>query len=194
MQARVAPVFFHDECVGATVVVEPAAGARDQPASAGYLGVVATISQSLVRDDPPATVLGTAVEGVARALDADHVAFVELLGTGELAVLAATGGQPLGPGPATGPFGSHVAFAAQSARPIVVRDFGSERRFDRGPLAGEQAAVSGVCAPVRWAGGGEGGLCVHSSARRLALTSADITFVQTAANLGALALARGRGA
>jgi GAF domain-containing protein len=129
------------------------------------------------------------VEGVSRSLGADHVAFVEARRpSGEDLVLAATGGQPVGVWPATGPFGSHLAFAMQSHRPIVVRDFAAERRFDRGPLAGEQAGVSGLCSPVRWTGG-EGALCVHSSTEHLALTSADVTFVQSAPNLCALALA-----
>jgi PAS domain S-box-containing protein len=194
LRIHVAPLLAHDVCIGATIAATTTAEA-DHPASGSFQGVIAAISQSLLRDDPLQTIVDTAVEGVARALGADHVVVLELRrADNEQIVFAATGGQAAGSGPATGPFGSHVAFAIQSHRPIVVRDFAAERRFDRGPLAGEQAAVSGVCVPVQWTGGGEGALCVHSSTDHLAMTSGDITFVQSAANLCALARARGTGA
>jgi hypothetical protein len=193
LRVRVGPLLAHDVCIGATIAAEPAeaATAADQPTSTSFQGVIATISQAMLRGDPTESIVATAVEGVSRALGADHVAFVELRrGSNEHTVLAATGGQATGPAPATGPFGSHLAFAIQSHRPIVVRDFSSERRFDRGPLAGEQAAVSGLCLPVQWPGGGEGALCVHSATDHLAMATGDVTFVQSAANLCALTLAR----
>jgi PAS domain S-box-containing protein len=170
---------------GAAIVVERAAGP-----SQSFAGVIAAITQALLRGDAVQTILDTAVEGIARSLGADHVVFAELRrATNEVEVVAAAGGAPVGPSPTTGAFGSHLAFALQAHRPIVVRDFGTERRFDRGPLPGERGAESGICVPVQWLGG-EGAVCAHSSTTRLALTSDDVTFLQSAANLCALALDR----
>jgi PAS domain S-box-containing protein len=183
---RVQPLLVDGQLVGATVAIEPAAAT-----SQGFAGVIATISQALLRGDEVQTILDTTVAGIARGLGADHVAFVQLArSTNELAVLAATGGATVGASPMTGPFGSHVAFALQAHRPIVVRDFATERRFDRGPLPGEQTAASGLCVPVQWSGGGDGAVCAHSSTTSMAMTSNDVGFVQAAANLCAVALDR----
>ena len=191
---RASPLVLHGTNAGATFVAAThdasASDPSGHPAGDGFQAVVATISQALLAGDETSSILATAVEGVARALAADHVAFVELhRSSGEQVVLASTVDEPAPTAPPTGPFGSHLAFAVQSQRPIVVRDFATERRFDRGPLAGERRGVSGVCVPVRWGDAGEGALCVHSSSRALPLSSADITFIQSAANLCALALA-----
>jgi GAF domain-containing protein len=76
----------------------------------------------------------------------------------------------------------------QSQRPIVVTDFDAERRFDRGPLRGEQAAKSGVCVPVRWRPDGQGAMSVHTSSEFRRFGAAEVTFIQSAANVCALAL------
>jgi PAS domain S-box-containing protein len=161
----------------------------DASRSTGSHAVIAALTQSLLLGEPPDAVVDTAVTGVRRALDADHVAFVEVVRpTAELAVVAAVGESGPSSLPASGPFGSHVTFAVQSQRPIVVNDFDSERRFDRGPLAGEQSAKSGVCVPVRWRPEGQGALSVHCSAEHRRFGASEVTFIQSAANVCALAL------
>jgi GAF domain-containing protein len=170
-------------------VVAPSEPPDDAATGTATHSVVAAVTQSMLAGEPVATVLDTAVRGIGRALDASHVSFVEVRKPGgELEVLASTVDEPAQTFPATEPFGSHVGFALQSLRPIVVRDFEAERRFDRGPFAGEQAARSGLCVPVRWGADGVGALSVHSPDARPELGAVEVTFVQAAANVCALAL------
>ena len=118
-----------------------------------------------------------------------HVSFVEVVPTtGELAIVASTADEAQRTFPPAEPFASHVGFSLQSQRPIVVQDFDVERRFDRGPFAGEQAARSGLCVPVRWRPDRLGALSVHSSVARRDLGPTEVTFVQSAANVCAIAL------
>ena len=178
---------------GAVVVIVDVVG-DDQPEpdagrSTAYHGVVAALTQSVLAGAPPEAVVETAVRGVGRALDASHVSFVQVLpASGELAVVASTADEPGRKLPPAEPFASHVGFSLQSQRPIVVEDFDLERRFDRGPLAGEQEARSGLCVPVRWRPDRLGALSAHSAVGRRALGPTEVTFVQSAANVCALAL------
>ena len=173
--------------VAVDIVSEPEP-LRDDGTSTAYHGVVAALTQSVLAGDEPAAILDTAVQGIGRALGASHVTFVELRRpTNEVAVLASTVDEPSSY-PPSAPFGSHVGFAVQSQRPIAVTDFDAERRFDRGPLAGEQAARSGLCVPVRWRPDGSGALSVHSADERRDFGPAEVTFFQSVANVCALAL------
>jgi PAS domain S-box-containing protein len=193
-QVRAVPLLDPDgRPAGATVVLIDVVPSPEVPdgvgASTAYHGVVAALTQSVLNGEPAAAVVETAVRGIARALEATHVAFIEVLRpSASLAIVASTADEPGTSHAATEPFGSHVAFAVQSQRPIVVQDFDTERRFDRGPFAGEQAARSGLCVPVRWRPLGEGALCVHSAEARRDLGPIEVTFVQSAANVCALAL------
>jgi GAF domain-containing protein len=189
---RVLPLVAPEGSPGAIVVTVDVVGQPepgvDAGTSTGYHGVVATLTQSVLAGGPTDEVLDTAVRGVSRALDATHVSFVEFRrDAGEIVVLASTA-EEANPVASAQPFGSHVGFALQSQRPIVVQDFDAERRFDRGPLAGEQSARSGVCVPVRWRPDGLGAMSVHIPDARRALGSTEVTFVQSAANVCALAL------
>jgi PAS domain S-box-containing protein len=192
VQVRVAPLQRGVRVEGAVIVTVDVAEDGDAHArvraSTAYHGVVATLTQSVLLGEPALTVVETAVLGIGRALEVEHVTFL-IAGRppGTLSVVASTSEKP-GPtaSPAT-PFGSHAAFAMQSQRPIVVEDFALERRFDRGPLAGEQGAKSGLCVPVRWGPEGLGVLSVHTAAAR-AFGPVEVTFVQSAANVCALAL------
>lgn len=178
-----------DGAVVVAIDVVPQEKASEVGTSTAYHGVVAALTQSVLSGDAPETVVETAVRGVGRALDASHVSFVEVVPPdGELAVIASTAGERSRTYPRAEPFASHVGFALQSQRPIVVPDFDLERRFDRGPFAGEQEARSGLCVPVRWRSRGLGAISVHSSAGRRELGPTEVTFVQSAANVCAIAL------
>ena len=188
-QVRVLPL----DPFGAVVVVVDAVPQGDHPSTVGTStashGVVAALTQALLTGAPAESVVDTAVRGVARALDASHVSFIEVVPPGgELAVVASTADEEGRVYPPAEPFGSHLGFSLQSQRPIVVSDFDVERRFDRGPFAGEQAARSGLCVPVRWQPDRLGAISVHSSAERRDLGPTEVTFVQSAANVCALAL------
>ncbi|HUP85687.1 MAG TPA: PAS domain-containing protein [Acidimicrobiales bacterium] len=192
-QIRVVPLNGEDGAPDGAIVMTVDVSGRHRPgdesSSAAYHGVVAALTQSVLAGDPASAVVETAVRGVARALDASHVAFVESARpTGDLVVLASTAEEPASTLPASEPFGSHIAFSLQSQRPITVQDFEAERRFDRGPLAGEQAARSGVCVPVRWQPDGRAAIAVHCTARPRTFGPIEVTFVQSAANVCALAL------
>jgi PAS domain S-box-containing protein len=191
-QVRVLPLDAASPRAGAIVVTVDVVAQPDTDVDVGvstaYHGVVATLTQSVLAGGSPEAVLDTAVRGVSRALDASHVSFVEVhQASNEIVVLASTADEPNATAPVE-PFGSHVGFALQSQRPIVVQDFSAERRFDRGPFAGEQSARSGVCVPVRWRPVGQGALSVHSADARRELGPIEVTFVQSAANVCALAL------
>ena len=188
-QVRVVP--YAGGAIVALVDVATSAGdAADASASAASHGVVATLTQAVLTGESSATVIETAVQGVARALDASHVSFVEVTRPeGNLVVRASTtDGEPGLTMPPAAPFSSHVGFALQSQRPIFVQSFAVEKRFDRGPLAGEQEARSGFCVPVRWRPEGLGAISVHSADERHDLTPMEVTFVQSVANVCALAL------
>jgi PAS domain S-box-containing protein len=192
-QVRVLPLVGDGGGIEGTVVVAVDLITEQEPlddtgTSTAYHGVVAALTQSVLSGEPPSAVVETAVRGISRALDASHVAVLEAVPSGDLVLLASTADEPASTLPATGPFGSHVAFALQSQRPITVLDFDAERRFDRGPLAGEQVAKSGMCVPVRWRPDGQAVLAVHCAAGRREFGPIEVTFVQSAANVCALAL------
>lgn len=184
-QVRVVPL----DPAGAVVVAVDVVPQPDDGSNTAYHGVVAALTQSVLAGEPPEAVLETAVRGVGRALGASHVSFVEVVRpAGGLAVLASTADEAGRTFPPSEPFGSHVAFALQSQRPIVVADFDAERRFDRGPFAGEQVAQSGLCVPVRWRPDGQSAISVHVSSGPRDLGPIEVTFVQSAVNVCALAL------
>lgn len=199
-QVRVLPLYAGPGRAGAIIIAVAVAAdhaASQRPdtststsTSTAYHGVIAAVTQSILTGVAPKVAIETAVRGVGRALDASHVSFLEVVpDTGELAVVASTADEPSRTYPPVDAFGSHVGFALQAERPIVVHDFDTERRFDRGPSAGEQAARSGLCVPVRWRPHGRGAMTVHSSSTVWRdLGSSEVTFVQSAANVCALAL------
>lgn len=188
-QVRVLPLEPEGAVVVAVDVVPQDDPTADAGTSAAYHGVVAALTQAVLAGAPPETIVETAVRGVSRALDASHVSFLEVVPPdGALEVIASTPGDPCRRYPPAEPFGSHVGFSLQSQRPILVEDFDAERRFDRGPFAGEQHARSGLCIPVRWGAQGTGAICVHSSVARRDLGPAEVTFVQSAGNVCAIAL------
>lgn len=179
---------------GAIVVLVDVATAsavpHDTASDTAYHGVVAALTQAILSGASAGAVLETAVRGIGRALGATHVSFVEVVAPGgDLVVLASTTpGEAGRPAMTSEPFGSHVGFAIQSRRPIVVQDFAAERRFDRGSLRGEQEARSGICVPVRWRPNSLGAVSVHSADEHRDLGPTEVTFVQSAANVCALAL------
>jgi PAS domain S-box-containing protein len=192
VQVRVRPIRppAAERCTGASVAIVDitSSDASDTDTPSAYTSVLATVSQSLLHGHPVEQILQTTLDGVGRALAMEHAAFVEAdTRSGELRVLAAVGGQDLGPLPPRGPFGSHATFAVHAERPIIVPDFASERRFDRGPMLGEVQAACGLCAPVRWRRG-QGALSAYGVELR-PLGPGEVSFVQSAANLCALALA-----
>lgn len=188
-QLRVLPLDPAGAIVVAVDVVAQAEPPPDDATGTASHGVVAALTQALLTGAAARSIVDTAVRGVGRALDADHVSFVEVVPpAGDLAVVASTAEESQRVYPPAEPFGSHLGFSLQSQRPIVVQDFEAERRFDRGPFAGERAARSGLCVPVRWRPDRLGALSVHTSTARNDLGPAEVTFVQTVANVCALAL------
>ena len=159
---------------------------------AAHSEVVAALTQWALAGHDVDRLLEQAAVGVSRALEAEHVAIVEAVpGSDELRVRAALGAGAGSGGRLSRPFRSHAAFTITSRRPVVVEDFETEPRFDRGPLSGERSAASGLCVPIQGDAEMLGALCVHAAALR-SYTSSEVTFLQSVANVCGLALHGGR--
>jgi two-component system cell cycle sensor histidine kinase/response regulator CckA len=86
---------------------------------------------------------------------------------------------------------SHAGYTLRANEPVVVADMRAESRFQVSPLLAEHGVVSGLSVIVRGGTGAFGVLSVYTTRPRT-FSRADVDFLQSAANLLAVALQRQR--
>ncbi|HWE62086.1 MAG TPA: PAS domain S-box protein, partial [Chloroflexota bacterium] len=162
---------------------ELAARARQQAA-------LATLRQLALASDNLSTLMDEAVALVARTLDVEHGAMLELLPDHATLLLRAGVGWSDGlVGRATVGLDSQAGHALASSEPVIVADLRTETRFRGRSLLHEHGVVSGVSVIM---GGRErpvGALEVHTTRPRR-FTTDEVHFLRAAANLLATVSAR----
>jgi PAS domain S-box-containing protein len=154
--------------------------------------IVAVLGQLALSGESATSLVEHAGLAVSGTLDASSVVVLESPAVGDdLTVRFAVPASNSPAGRVSRPFRSHAVYALRSQRPVVVEDFDLEQRFGRGPLEGERAARCGVCVPIPGIGQSAGALCVHWNELR-SISAADVSFVQSMANLIGLVLQRER--
>ena len=83
------------------------------------------------------------------------------------------------------------AYVLRADEPVIVEDFGAEKRFEPSVLLRGHGAVSALCVVIRCITGPYGVLSAHSTSPR-SFTSEDIRFLDSVANLLALAIEQRR--
>lgn len=178
---------FRDVTSSRRVAAELAIRAHQQAA-------VAELGRRALTDNDVSAVMIAAVEAVARVLDLEFVAILELLPGGRSLVLRAGVGWPEGSvGHATlaadpdSPAGRALATVA----PVVVEDFSSEGCFRLPRFLSQPKVTSGATVVIRGEDPAYGVLGVEATEGRT-FRPDDVHFLRAVANVVADALARGR--
>ncbi len=152
---------------------------------------IASLGQRALAEPLMSTLLGEAVEVVAKTLRVSHVAILEALPeVGAFSVRARVGWElSLGTRiPDASPNG-WAGYTLTSTGPVVLADARTETRFQVTSLLRDRGIVSGVTLAIPGASGPFGILAVHATAAR-AFSSDDVYFCEAVANLLANALQR----
>jgi PAS domain S-box-containing protein len=151
---------------------------------------LATLGQAALTSADVDTLLAEASRRLADTLGADLVAAYELQPDGQSLVLRAGVGWRAGcVGHATvgTSTNSPAGFAILAGEPVVIDDWGRERRFAMPPLLREHAVVSGVVAPIPGQARPYGVFAVHTLKLR-EFSVDEVLFVRAVANVLAAAL------
>ncbi|HXG51278.1 MAG TPA: GAF domain-containing protein [candidate division Zixibacteria bacterium] len=140
---------------------------------------IARLGQIALRSDSLETLLRETAGYVAEGLGLKRAAIFEILSGSRLA-LRAGAGWPENSGASAAD--SHVVYTLAARRPVIVRDFRSESRFEGGALFRDQGVVSGLAVPVPGERGPCGAIAAYASRPR-AFTEDDVHFVEAAANI-----------
>jgi PAS domain S-box-containing protein len=151
---------------------------------------LASLGQAALTSADVDTLLSEASCRLAETLGVDLVAAYILEPDGQsLALRAGVGWKPgyVGRARVGTQNESPAGFAVLAGEPVVVEDWGRERRFAMPPLLREHAVVSGVVAPIPGQPRAYGVLAVHTLARR-EFSVDEVLFVRAVANVLAAAL------
>jgi PAS domain S-box-containing protein len=169
--------------------------ARSQlEARARQQGAVAWLGQLALGSNDPTALMNAAAELVARTLELKYVRVLELLPDGATLLLrAGAGGRENDVGRATlsATSDSPAGRALGAKGPVVTEDFRLEAGFADSAWLGAHGVISGMNVPIE---GGEqafGVLGAYADERR-DFSDADVSFLQSVANVLAEALARRR--
>jgi signal transduction histidine kinase len=142
------------------------------------------------------TLLRESVEALSSTLRIEYAKLLELLPGGrELRLVAGVGWSPELIGKVTieaGP-GSQAGYALSSEQPVIVDDLSSDPRFKGPHLMYRQGVVSGMSVIVHGGRRSYGVVSVHSRERR-EFSEEDVLFLQSVANVLALAVRRHKAA
>jgi two-component system, cell cycle sensor histidine kinase and response regulator CckA len=172
---------------GPAIATELAGRLRQQAA-------VAQLGQRALADADLAALMADAVALVASTLGVEYVKILERLPGGEVLLLrAGVGWKPGYVGQATvfAGLGSQAGFTLLSHEPVIVEDLRTERRFSGPPLLVEHGVVSGLSVTIPGRDAPFGVLGAHTVSQRT-FTGDDINFLQSVANVVALAIDRAR--
>lgn len=175
-------------------IVELKRAEEARRARANQQALVAAVGRRLIEGADLAPLMQDAVTSVARALDVECCAFLELLPGGERLVLRAGTGwaeRLIGTATMDVRVGSLAGHAFTAGEPVVVEDFRVEARFGPFPLIDGRHVVSGATVLVRGRGGPLGLLGSYSAKGR-SFTESDVHFLQAIANALAAGIERAR--
>ncbi len=176
---------FRDLTDRKRVEAELAARARQQ-------AVVAELGRQALVDRDLSSLLDSAVAGVARTLDVEYAAVLELLEDDDALFLRAGVGWAEGAvGKTTMGVGvlSPAGYTLTSDSPVVVEDLFQETRFGVPPLLSDHGVVAGVSVVIRGEGEPFGVLAAYTAQSR-SFTLDDVHFLLAVANVLADAVAR----
>lgn len=156
--------------------------------------VVAALGLRALSDTDLTMLMQEAARQLAETLDSEYAKVLELLPGGkELRLRAGVGWREGLVGTATVDTGldSQAGYTLISNEPVVVEDLPTESRFNGPPLLREHNVISGMSVIIRGETGAWGVLGVHTTRKRV-FTKDDVNFLQSVANLIALAVERDR--
>ncbi len=156
---------------------------------------VAALSHSAMTAFDLTALMDEAVQVLTTTLNLEYGKVLELLPGGDQFLLKAGVGWNEGlVGKATVEAGydSQAGFTMSTAHPVIVEDIATDRRFTAPRLLTDHGVVSGISVVIEGREHPYGVLGVHTSQRRT-LTSVDINFLQSVANVLASAIERRRG-
>ena len=165
-----------------------------QEARARQQAAVAELGQRALAGADLLPLMDEAAHAVTATLDVEYCKVLELLPDGQALLLRAGVGWREGlVGHATVGAGaeSQAGYILLSSEPVIVEDLATETRFRAAPLLREHHVVSGMSVIIHGWERPFGVLGAHTATRRT-FTQDDINFLQSVANVLALALERKR--
>lgn len=153
---------------------------------------IAALGQTAIREHDLSVVMNEAIELAARTLDTGRGLVWQLAPEHDHLTQRARVGWDELPADATIPLrsGSAVEFVIHNEKPVIVTDVRNDPRFDPSWLLREYGVVTMLSATIRSRECAWGVLSVHSMTRR-AFTEDDVGFLQSMADVLALAIERG---
>jgi PAS domain S-box-containing protein len=157
-----------------------------------FRAVLAEIAGKALRTDPSGRALDEALALVARALDVEYCAVLELLPGGKaLLVRSGVGWKPGFVGHTTIGTGtdSQAGYTQICGQPVVVEDLRSETRFSRGPVLQEHEVVSSATVIIHTGEDQYGVLGAYTAKRRL-FSPGEVNFLTEVAGVLGLTIQR----
>jgi PAS domain S-box-containing protein len=154
--------------------------------------VVAQLGQLALADTDLPTLMDETVRAVVHTLHVEYCKLLELLPDGQGLLLRAGVGWREGlVGKAVVPSGpgSQAGYTLMSSEPLIVEDLHTETRFHGSPLLIDHGVISGISVIIAGKERPFGVLGAHTTRRRT-FTRDDINFLQSVANVLALAIER----
>lgn len=154
--------------------------------------VVADLGQQALANQPIDELMAQTVSSVGETLQVEYCKILELLpDEKELLLRAGVGWKPgyVGRARVDASTNSQAAYTLKTDEPVIVEDLSSESRFISPPLLLDHGVVSGISVIIKQKGRPFGTLGAHTSQKRH-FTEDDIHFIQSVANLLALAWER----
>ena len=153
---------------------------------------IASFGQRALAGEPLERLMSDVVASIARALEVELVAVLELTGDRDSLVVRAAAGLPADArGSASVGVGerSQAGYSLSSGHPVVVDDWATETRFEKSELLTRFGAASGVAVVIRGRGEPFGILGVQSTIQRR-FGEDSVSFLQSMANALASAIDR----
>ena len=153
---------------------------------------IARLSHEVLLGGDLTSIMNKAVSTIADTLGNEYCKVLELLPDGKAMILRAGVGWKEGiVGAVTVNAGldSQAGYTLKTNEPVIVKDLKTETRFSGPPLLHEHNVVSGMSVVIRGKRGPWGVLGTHTSKPTL-FTRDDIDFIQTVANILAIAIER----
>ncbi len=187
----------HDAIIGyvgvSTDVTERVHARHELEVRAHQQAAIAALGQKALVEPLLSNVLGQAVEVLAKTLEVEYAAVLEMLSERQGFALKARVGWDLPSGTQMGDtsHSSMAAFTIANAAPVVTEDAEHEQRYEVHELFRDRGIQSGISVVVPGPQRPYGVLCVHSKAK-LRFSEDDVHFCQSIANVIANALERNR--
>ncbi len=154
--------------------------------------VISSLAHELLLGGDLTSKMNRAVNAIAKVLDNEYCKVLELLPDGNTMLLRAGVGWKDGlVGSATVDTGldSQAGYTLKSPGPVIVKDLKAETRFSGLPLLLDHKVVSGVSVIIQGKKGPWGVLGTHTN-KSIIYTSDEINFIQTMADILAIAIER----